>query len=72
MTPWTAVPQAPLSMGFPRQENWSGLPFAAPGWLSFFGKCLVQSFAHFFSGGLLVSLSIYGHELHIQDKSLVR
>ena len=26
-TPWTAAPQAPLSMGFPRQENWSGLSF---------------------------------------------
>ena len=23
--------QAPLSMGFPRQEYWSGLPFASPG-----------------------------------------
>ena len=26
-TPWTVVCQAPLSMGFPRQEYWSGLPF---------------------------------------------
>ena len=24
-TPWTAARQAPLSMGFPRQEYWSGL-----------------------------------------------
>ena len=24
-------PQAPLSMGFPRQEDWSGLPFPSPG-----------------------------------------
>ena len=30
-TPWTIAPQAPLSMGFPRQENWSGLPFPSPG-----------------------------------------
>ena len=29
-TPWTAGHQAPLSMGFPRQENWSGLPFPPP------------------------------------------
>jgi len=29
--PWTAAHQAPLSMGFPRQEEWSGLPFAPPG-----------------------------------------
>ena len=29
--PWTVVCQAPLSMGFPRQEYWSGLPFPSPG-----------------------------------------
>ena len=26
-TPWTIAHQAPLSMGFPRQEYWRGLPF---------------------------------------------
>ena len=26
MTPWTAAHQAPLSMGFSRQECWSGVP----------------------------------------------
>ena len=26
-----ASQQAPLSMGFPRQEYWSGLPFPSPG-----------------------------------------
>ena len=26
-TPWTIACQVPLSMGFPRQEFWSGLPF---------------------------------------------
>ena len=26
-TPWTAAHQAPLSLGFSRQEHWSGLPF---------------------------------------------
>ena len=29
--PWTVACQAPLSMGFPRQEYWSGLPFPSPG-----------------------------------------
>ena len=29
--PWTIVRQAPLSMGFSRQEYWSGLPFSSPG-----------------------------------------
>ena len=28
---WTVAHQAPLSMGFPRQEYWSGLPFPFPG-----------------------------------------
>ena len=32
-TPWPAGHQAPLSMGFPRQEYWSGLPFLPPGHL---------------------------------------
>ena len=31
MTPWTVGPQAPLSMGFPREKYWSGLPFHSPG-----------------------------------------
>ena len=30
-TPWTVACQASLSMGFPRQEYWSGLPFPPPG-----------------------------------------
>ena len=31
VTLWTIACQAPLSMGFPRQEYWSGLPFPSPG-----------------------------------------
>ena len=30
-TPWIVACQAPLSMGFSRQECWSGLPFLFPG-----------------------------------------
>ena len=30
-TQWTVARQAPLSMGFSRQECWSGLPLASPG-----------------------------------------
>ena len=29
--PWTVACQAPLSMGFSRQEHWSELPFPSPG-----------------------------------------
>ena len=31
MSPWTVAHQTPLSMGFSRQEYWSGLPFPSPG-----------------------------------------
>ena len=31
VTPWAVARQAPLSMGFSRQEYWSGLPFPTPG-----------------------------------------
>ena len=31
VTPWTIAHQAPLSMGFPRQEHWSRLTFPSPG-----------------------------------------
>ena len=33
MTPWTVACQALLSLGFPRQEYWGGLPFPPPGGL---------------------------------------
>ena len=29
-TPWTIAHQAPLSIEFPKQEYWSGLPFPSP------------------------------------------
>ena len=32
-TAWTVAHQAPLSMGFSRQEYWSGVPFPSPGHL---------------------------------------
>ena len=31
VTLWTVACQAPLSMGFSKQEYWSGLPFPSPG-----------------------------------------
>ena len=36
-TPWTVAYQAPLSMGFLKQEYWSGLPFPSPGDLPYPG-----------------------------------
>ena len=37
VTPWTVAHQAPLSMGFSRQEYWRGLPFSPPGDLPYPG-----------------------------------
>ena len=37
MTPWTIAHQAPLCMGFSRQEYWSGLPCPPPGDLPYPG-----------------------------------
>ena len=34
VTPWTAAHQAPLSMGFARQEYWSGVPLPSPNHLT--------------------------------------
>ena len=31
VTPWSVVHQAPPSMGFSKQDYWSGLPFPSPG-----------------------------------------
>ena len=33
MTLWTVAHEAPLSMGYSRQEHWSGLPYPPPGYI---------------------------------------
>ena len=38
---WTAAHQAPLSMGFSRQEYWNGLPFPSP-----MHACMLSHFSH--------------------------
>ena len=40
-TPWTVALQAPLSMGLPRQEYWSGWPFPSPGDLPMAGRFFI-------------------------------
>ena len=70
--PWAVAHQAPLSMGFPRQEYWSGLPYPSPGnlpdsgiepaspaWADgfFFFNCWAFREAFFLIFGLLVNHS---------------
>ena len=68
--PWTAAHQAPLSLGFSRQEHWSGLPFPFPGIFPTQGSnphllCLLHWQAVFATGSpgkpwaLLLSLCTY-------------
>ena len=55
-TPWTVAYQAPSSMGFSRQECWSGLPFPSPGKCSSF--ILLQVLDQFSQHHLLKRLSL--------------
>ena len=48
-TPWAAAYQAPLSMGFSRQEHWSGLPLPSPWLLLSFPHLLPYWVQHFHS-----------------------
>ena len=50
-TPWTVPCQAPLSMGFSRQEYWSGWPFPPPGDLPNPGIGLVSLVSPALAGG---------------------
>ena len=68
VTPWTVVGQAPLSMGFPRQEYWSRLSFPSPGNLldpgiepvpPAIGRQILLSLSHQGSPSFLKNLFIY-------------
>ena len=49
-SPWAIACQAPLSMGFSRQEYWSGLPFASPCMIHGIQEMLLRdSLFHLFS-----------------------
>ena len=66
-TPWTAAYQAPSSMGFSRQEYWSGVPLPSPEEISSLSHSIV--FLYFFAliieEGFLIS-PCYSLELCIQ------
>ena len=53
--PWTVAHQAPLSMGFSRQEYWSGLPYPPPGDLLKPGIKLVFPAYSALAGGFLTT-----------------
>ena len=55
-TPWTAAYQAPLSLGFSRQEYWSGLPLPSP--FPMLGKFFTIIFSNSLSHPLFFSSSL--------------
>ena len=65
--PWTIAPQAPLSMGFPRQEYWSGLPFPSPEDLPDSGIRLVSCIGR----QILITLSHQGSPRSIINLSVI-
>ena len=64
VTLWTVARQAPLSMGFPRQENWSGLPFPPPGDLPDPGMEPVSPVSPALAGGFFTT-ELPGKPIHI-------
>ena len=65
-TPWTRAHQTPLSMGYPRQEYWRGLPFPPPGHLpnpDVAKSILVQCFVLVFHDTKAVKLRIVAQNL---------
>ena len=54
-TPWTVVHQAPLSMGFSRQEHWSELPCSPPGYLPDPGMELTSLRSPALAGGFFIT-----------------
>ena len=53
--PWTIAHQASLSMGFSRQEHWSGLPFPSPGDLPAPGIKLASPVSPTLAGGFCIT-----------------
>ena len=64
VTPWTVAHQAPLYMGFPRQEYQSGLPFPSPG-----ESCQPRDQTQVFSVSCIGRLILY-HWRHLGSPNL--
>ena len=73
VTPWTVTHQDPLSLGFSRQEYWSGLPFPSPGGLPHPG---IEPLSPALAGGFFTTeqpgkyTCIYPHAIKKHVKSL--
>ena len=61
-TPWTVAHQTPLSMGFPRQEHWSGLPIPSPGDLPYPGIEPESPVSPELASGFLITVTPWKHQ----------
>ena len=62
--PWTVAGQAPLSIGFLRQEYWSGLPFPSPGKSLYPGIKPVSTVSPALAGGFLTPSTTWQAQYH--------
>ena len=65
LTPWTVAHLTPMSMGFSRQEYWSGLPFPSPGDLPDPGMEPMSPVASALAGGFFPSSTSWEGNLPI-------
>ena len=74
VTPWTVAHQAPLSMGFFRQEYWSGLPFLTPGDLPDPGVELASRASSALAGRFFTTSATWGahHLSHLRHVCVIR
>ena len=70
VTPWTVTLQALLSLGFSRQEYWSGLLFPAPGDLPNPGIKPVSLLSPALSGEFFTTCATWEVQWHNKDKSV--
>ena len=76
VTPWTIACQAPLSMGFSRQEYWSKLPFPPPGDLPDPGTEPMSLMSPALAGGFFTTsatweATIYESEVYVTMEKLL-
>ena len=67
-TPWTVARQAPLSMGFSRQEYWSGLPCPPPGDLPDLGIEPVPLMSPELAGGFFTASATWEATLSCEEE----
>ena len=72
VTLWTIAHQAPLSMGFSRQEHWSGLPCPSPGDLPKPGIKPMSLTSPALASGFFTTSATWEAHMHLKEGYIVR